>query len=140
MADKEKETWVAKEVDKPVETEPVPAMAAPRKSWLEQVIDFVLNLMNLVLTVAVAGIIAAGSYFAYPLFNQPNFSEAQAFLNQDGDEQAGEILAEMAKTCQNGSKTPHACKLLYYSRLASKQSEQKQLSQAQAHATVRTAQ
>jgi|GEM_PF-1895329 len=140
MADKEKETWVAKEVDKPVETEPVPAMAAPRKSLFEQIIDFIMNLMNMVLTVAVAGIIAAGSYFAYPLFNQPNFSEAQAFLNQNGDDQAGEILAEMAKTCQNGAKTPHACKLLYYSRLASKQTEQKQLSQAQTHATVRTAQ
>jgi hypothetical protein len=138
MADKE--SWVAKEVDRPVETEPVTATVKPSKNWLEQMCDFTLNLMNMVLTVAVAGLIAAGSYFAYPLFNQPNFSEAQAFLNQDGNEQAGEILTEMAKTCQNGTKTPHACKLLYYSRLAAKQSEQKQLSQAPQHSTVRTAQ
>ena len=139
MADKEKETWVAKEVDKPVETEAVPAMAAPRKTLFEQIIDFIMNLMNWVLTVAVAGLIAAGSYFAYPMLNQPSFTEAQAFLTQDGDEEAGEILAEMAKTCQNGAKTPHACKLLYYSRLSPKPSEQKQLSQAN-HATVRTTQ
>jgi len=140
MADKEKETWVAKEVDKLVETEPVPAMAAPRKSWLEQVIDFALNLMNMVLMLAMAGLIAAGSYFAYPMLNQPSFTEAQAFLTQNGDDQAGEILAEMAKTCQNGAKTPHACKLLYYSRLGSGFQDKGKLSQAPAHAVVRTAQ
>lgn len=137
MADKEKETWVAKEVEKPVETAPM-AANVKAKGLLEQIFAFTLNLMNVVLTLVVAGLIAVGSYLAYPLLNQPSFTEAQAYLNQAGDEQAGEILAEMGKTCQNGAKTPHACKLLYYARMSSGVPDK--LSQASAHAVVRAAQ
>ena len=139
MADKEKETWVAKEVEKPVETEPVTTTVKPTKNWLEQIIEFIQKLMNMVLTIAVVSLLVVGIYFSYPMLNPPNFSEMQANLSKD-DEMAGEILGEMARTCQNGSKTPRACKLLFYSRLSIKTAEQKQLSQATQHAVVRTAQ
>ena len=140
MVNSEKETWVSKEVDKPVQTESVVSPAKPAKGWLEQCLNFALQMMNVALTLFIAGLIAAGSYFAYPLLNQPSFTEAQAFLNQNGDDKAGEILSEMAKTCQNGAKTPHACKLLYYSRMGAGFQDKKKLSQAPEHSTVRVAQ
>jgi len=109
----DKETWVAKEVDRPVETES-PAMAAqPKKGFFEQL----TGLANNILTLVIAAGLSVGGYFAYPFFNPPSFTEAQGYFTSAGDGEAGEHLAELAKVCQDGTRTKLACKLVYYAGL-----------------------
>jgi len=110
----DKETWVAKEVDRPVETDSTPsAMAQPKKGFFEQL----TGLANNILTIVVAAGLSVGGYFAYPYFNPPSFTEAQGYFTSAGDGEAGEHLAELAKVCQDGTKTKLACKLVYYAGL-----------------------
>jgi len=110
----DKETWVAKEVDKPVETEATgSAMAQPKKGFF----DHVTALANNVLTLVVAAGLSIGGYFAYPFFNPPSFIEAQGYFTTAGDSEAGEHLSELARVCQDGTKTKLACKLVYYAGL-----------------------
>jgi len=110
----DKETWVAKEVDRPVETDSTTtAMAQPKKGFF----DHLTTLANNVLTLVVAAGLSIGGYFAYPFFNPPSFTEAQGYFTTSGDGEAGEHLSELARVCQDGTKTKLACKLVYYAGL-----------------------
>lgn len=110
------ETWVPLPVEK---TESVlPEKKSPAPSPNLRTGNFgsgARKIANVVLAIFCFGLFGLFCWNAALFFQAPDFSEASAQFRANGHEAEGEWISELGKVCRNGSGTPKACELLYFS-------------------------
>lgn len=65
--------------------------------------------LTLTTVILISTALSVGGWFAHIFFGAPNFSNAAAYLARSGNPDVADRLSEMARVCDNGFGSEHAC-------------------------------